>query len=58
MLFIATPYNARACFHFVVYLVWLLYEMDVILLFDKYILVYYILYKNQYRAEYNSYPMT
>ena len=37
MLYIATSYNARASLHFVVYLV-LLYEMDVILLFDQYLL--------------------
>ena len=38
MLFIATSYDARVSFHFVVYLVLKLYEMDVILLFDQYIL--------------------
>ena len=38
MVFIATSYNARAWFHFVVYLVLQLYEMDVILLFDQYLL--------------------
>ena len=38
MLFIATSYNARACFHFVVYLVLQLCEMDIILLFDQYLL--------------------
>ena len=38
MLFIATSYNARACLHFVVYLVLKFYEMDVILLFDQYLL--------------------
>ena len=28
VLFIATSYHARECFHFVVYLVLLLYEME------------------------------
>ena len=39
MLFLATSYNAKACFHFAVYLVLYLYGMDVILLFDLYLLV-------------------
>ena len=38
-MFIATSYHARECFHFVGYLVLQLYEMDVILLFDQYLLV-------------------
>ena len=34
----ANSYNARACFHFVAYLVLYLYEMDVILLVDQYLM--------------------
>ena len=39
VLFIAASYHARECFHFVVYSVLYLYEIDVILLFDQYLLV-------------------
>ena len=37
MMFIATLYHVRECFHFVMYSVLWLYEIDVILLFDQYL---------------------
>ena len=39
LLFIATSYHIRECFHFVVYSLSLLPEIDVIFLFDHYLLV-------------------
>ena len=39
VLFIATSYHARESFHFVVYSVLWLYEIDVIMLFDQYLFV-------------------